>query len=111
MDFFRDRLKERGFYDSLMIKAAKQGEMVKVAGLVVTPHRPPTRSGRTIVFLSLEDEFGLVDITVFEDKYQQYGKVIFQDPTPPLMVLGQVESRGQGRSVIARQIRPMVSSW
>ena len=50
---------------------------VQVAGLVICPHRPPTRSGRTVVFLTLEDEFGLADVTIFENIHKRYGEVLF----------------------------------
>ncbi|MEW6724466.1 MAG: DNA polymerase III subunit alpha [Bacillota bacterium] len=108
MDFFRAGLKRKGYWDSRGIRGAENGEEVKVAGLVVRPHRPPTKSGKTIVFLSLEDEHGLIDVTVFEAIYQKYGQFIFGE-SRPLCVRGKVDRRGRGVSVIAEEIAPMVA--
>lgn len=110
MQFFRDRLRLRGFIDSAAVRRAATGDNVRVAGLVVRPHRPPTKSGRTIVFFSLEDERGLIDVTVFESVYDKFGKYIFADPRPPLKVMGRVERRGKGVSVIASRIAPLDGS-
>jgi error-prone DNA polymerase len=109
MEFFRPNLKARGFLDSAEARAAAPGDPVEVAGVVIRPHRPPTKSGRIVVFLSLEDECGLIDVTVFERVYDRYGKFIFADPTPPLKVAGRIERRGQGVSVIANRIAPLTA--
>lgn len=110
MQFFRDRLRSQGFIDSAEARRSETGDTVRVAGLVVRPHRPPTKSGRIIVFFSLEDERGLIDVTVFESIYNRYGKLIFADPCPPLKVLGKIERRGRGVSVIASRIAPLDGS-
>ncbi|MGE5542018.1 MAG: OB-fold nucleic acid binding domain-containing protein, partial [Bacillota bacterium] len=104
MALFRNSLKADGFLSSKDVCRAKQGTVVKVAGFPVRPHRPPTKSGRTVVFLSLEDEFGLADLTIFENTYQKYGQVIFTDPAPPLKVTGRIQRRGNGVSVVVREI-------
>lgn len=107
MGLLRKRLSARGFLPSSEVKKVQPGTTVKVAGLVVRPHRPPTKSGRVIVFMSLEDEDGLIDVTVFEDIYQRYGQMIFAETVPPLAVLGKVERRGNGVSVIAERIKEL----
>lgn len=75
-----------------------------MAGLVIRPHRPPTRSGRTVVFLTLEDEYGLVDVTVFEDVYRKYGRVLYSEPL--LLVTGTISRRDEAElaSIIATGI-------
>jgi len=113
MSFYRRALSRLGYLDSARLarlarrKGDGRGERVKVAGMPIRPHRPPTRSGRTIVFLSLEDEFGLADVTVFEQVYDRCGKLIFRDPVPPLAVHGRLERRGNGVSVIADEVYPL----
>jgi len=103
MEFFRPALARGGVLTSGEIAGARHGQAVHTAGLVVRPHRPPTRSGKTVVFLSLEDELGLTDVTVFESIYQKYGALIYQSPA--LLVAGSVSRRGDGVSVIARSIQ------
>ncbi|MEA4883182.1 MAG: DNA polymerase III subunit alpha [Clostridia bacterium] len=105
MDFFRPALSRAGVITSQDLAGAQDGQAVQLAGLVVRPHRPPTKSGKIIVFLSLEDEFGLSDVTIFENVYQKYGSAIFGSPA--LLVAGIVSRRGNGVSVTARQVQPL----
>jgi len=101
MEYLRKRLREEGVLTNREIKGCKAGTRIKAAGLVVRPHRPPTRSGRIVVFLSLEDETGLLDVTVFEDVYQAYGRLIFTEPV--LLMEGYIGGRGTA-SLIAERI-------
>ncbi|MFO8061126.1 MAG: DNA polymerase III subunit alpha [Bacillota bacterium] len=104
ISFLRPQLRRRGVLTAAQAMAAPAGQTVRVAGVLVRPHRPPTRSGRTVVFLSLEDETGLIDVTVFSRTYERYGHLIFSDRVPPLMVTGKVQRRGKGVSVTAGKI-------
>ncbi len=96
MAFLRERLRREHYLTAAEAKQAPAGALVRVAGVVIRPHRPPTKSGRIVVFLSLEDETGLVDLTIFEDVYQRYGHLIFTDPRPPLAALGKIDRRDGG---------------
>lgn len=107
MNFARERLEREGYLTAARVKQAQSGALVRVAGVPVCPHRPPTRSGRIVVFLSLEDETGLVDLTIFEDVYQRYGHLIFTDPRPPLAVLGRVDRRGGHVSVTVTKLKAL----
>lgn len=104
---WREMLRKEGFVGSRELKDVEKGEYVKVGGVPVRPHRPPTRSGKTVVFLSLEDEDGLVDVTCFENVYKKYGKFLFPGEIMPLGVWGQVERRGNAVSVTARSVFPL----
>ncbi|MDP2870999.1 MAG: DNA polymerase III subunit alpha [Bacillota bacterium] len=109
MSFFRRRLAALSYLDSARLTRRRlaPGARVMVAGVPFRPHRPPTRSGRTVVFLSLEDEAGLIDVTIFENVYDRYGKLIFRDPAPPLAVYGRLDRRGNGVSVRAEEIHDL----
>lgn len=107
MAFARERLNRDRYLTAAQVKEAETGALVKVAGVPICPHRPPTRSGKIVVFLSLEDETGLVDVTIFEEVYQRYGHLIFTDPRPPLAVLGRVERRGGHVSVTVNRIKAL----
>lgn len=48
MKFFRPHLSKQ-VLTSKQGGSQKQG-LVQMAGLVIRPHRPPTRSGKTVVF-------------------------------------------------------------
>ena len=109
MSFYRRRLASLGYLDSTQLARRRlaRGARVRVAGIMVRPHRPPTRSGKTMVFMSLEDERGLTDITLFSDAYDRYGKLIFRDAVPPLAVCGRLERRGRSLSVTAESVHEL----
>ncbi len=107
MEFFRPQL-PKTVLTSREVGKRKKGP-VQVAGLVIRPHRPPTRSGKTVVFLTLEDEFGLVDVTIFENIYKRYGEVLFNSPL--LLISGTISERdpNQITTIIANRITALVS--
>ncbi len=107
MAFFRRALAGRGILTTKEAGYRPQGTYVQVAGLPVRPHRPPTRSGRTIVYLSLEDETGMLDVTVFEHVYQRYGHILFGYPLPPLLISGSIEHRSNLAMLLADAIAPL----
>lgn len=107
MEFVRPNLAAKGIYSSRELFQMQPGTMVTTAGIVIRPHRPPTKSGQTVVFLTLEDEFGVIDVTIFESVYQRYGRLVFTEPG--LIVRGKLEQRGNAKSITARRISPLCS--
>ncbi|HWJ02193.1 MAG TPA: OB-fold nucleic acid binding domain-containing protein, partial [Verrucomicrobiae bacterium] len=107
MAFWREKYGITDVLTTREVTNVPDGQTVTVGGMVIRPHRPPTKSGKTVVFLSLEDEFGLIDITVFQDVYQQYGNFLFGGKRPPLAVTGTVQRRGQGLSVTAWKLEDL----
>ncbi|QQE80337.1 DNA polymerase III subunit alpha [Alicyclobacillus sp. SO9] len=77
LDLFRPHLKTEGYAEAKDVIHCPDNAQIKLAGIVVRPHRPPTRSGRTTVFFTLEDETGFADATMFENVYQATGSIIF----------------------------------
>ena len=102
MEFCRQRMKLLGVKTNAELKQTPSGKQVRAAGVLIRPHRPPTRSGHTVVFFSLEDETGLLDITVFENVYQKFGKLIFSESA--LVIDGRLTNRDGSLSVTAQKI-------
>ncbi len=103
LEMWRARLEEQGYMRSGQARCAPDGMRLSVAGVPVRPHRPPTRSGRRLVFLALEDEEGLVEVMVPEDVYRRAGAILF--PSRPLLgIAGRVRRRGNGMSLVAEQV-------
>lgn len=105
MTFWRPWLQQRGILSSQELTALRSGSYVQVAGLLLHPHRPPTRSGRITVFFALEDEFGLTDVTMFEEAYKKWGSEIFIPSEGIMMVRGKLNKRGRGLTIIADQAK------
>ncbi len=83
---------------------AKPDTRFRVAGLVMRPHRPPTRTGRNTLFFDLEDETGIVSVTCFREVYQRDGHLVLQNPM--VVVDGKIDRR-TGQSLIADRVRAM----
>lgn len=109
MSYYRDGLREY-VLTVAGAKAGRSGARVWIAGMPIGIHRPPTRSGKTVVFLSLEDETGLIDVTVFPQTYQTYGHILFNSNSVPLLIQGRLQRRGEGVSMIAERLRPLTVS-
>ena len=103
--FLRPSLQRRGILTTQQARRRPRGAWVQVAGLAIRPHRPPTRSGRTVVFLTLEDEEGLLDVTLFEPVYLRYGHVVFTRPA--LVVSGRLERRDGAVSLTASAVEAL----
>ncbi len=71
---YRPRLERLGVLMSSELERKRNGEKVRVAGLVVVRQRPPTAKG--FVFITLEDEEGLMNVIVRPDVYERYYKVL-----------------------------------
>jgi error-prone DNA polymerase len=95
----RERLRRQGVITTAAARRGRSGRRVKVTGLIIRPHRPPTKSGRTVVFFTLEDETGMLDVTVFDAVYQRCGKAIFTQPI--VTVSGRLDRRGDATAPAA----------
>lgn len=78
----------------------RSGSEVLVAGVKVATQTPPIRSGRRVVFLTLDDSTGPADATFFEDAQGPYASTVFGAWL--LLVRGEVRRTGpRGVSVRA----------
>ncbi|MCF8565266.1 DNA polymerase III subunit alpha [Alicyclobacillus tolerans] len=89
-----------GYKTAAGIEQCGDGDEVFAAGLVIRPHRPPTKSGKTVVFFTLEDETGWIDATMFEDVYQNCGALLFTPYGRLIGVKGKVQRRNSSKAGI-----------
>ncbi len=66
----RDKIAERGLPSAKELWTKKDRAYVHYAGMVICRQRPQTASG--IVFMTLEDETGFVNLVLFPAVYEQY---------------------------------------
>ena len=106
MQFFRPLLGE-GVASSRHLRSLPGGRMVEVAGLVVCRQRPMTARG--IVFLLLEDEFGLMNVLVGRELYQAFRDEVRMAAF--VRVRGQLEERaGEQRTLVAASVTELFSA-
>ncbi|MFI5407463.1 MAG: OB-fold nucleic acid binding domain-containing protein, partial [Nitrososphaerales archaeon] len=96
VSFVRQKLELLNILPNSQLKIAKNGDVVKVAGLVLVRQRPGTASG--ICFISIEDETGCANLVVFENLFEKYRKEIIQSQL--LMVEGKLQVEGEVIHVI-----------
>ncbi|MBN1458495.1 MAG: DNA polymerase III subunit alpha [Armatimonadetes bacterium] len=102
--FARERLHALGVRSCRQLEALPDGKWVRVAGIVIARQRPPIKSGQTIVFITLEDETGLIEVTVFERVYKRWGKTIFSSNI--LVIDGVLQKKGRyGTVVLGRRFQ------
>ena len=74
MQYYRAWCAERRILHSKQVMKARQGAVIQTAGMVVIIQAPET--AKEIRFITLEDEFELINVVVFPDLYFQTRKVI-----------------------------------
>jgi error-prone DNA polymerase len=70
MRHFRDKLQAQGVVTAQELLNCRQGQRVKVAGVVTCRQQPATASG--VVFITLEDETGFLNLVLWKTVYEQY---------------------------------------
>ena len=73
---YREALGNLGVTSSEEIKKLRHGTHARTAGLIECLQSPPTKSGRPVYFLLIEDEQGLLQATIFRDIYERYGDLL-----------------------------------
>ncbi|MCQ4258379.1 error-prone DNA polymerase [Stutzerimonas stutzeri] len=105
MALLRDRLKNQRCRSSRELADVEHGRLVSVAGLVIGRQRPQTASG--VIFVTLEDEFGMINVIVWRDLAERYRRALIQSQM--LRIDGHLESASGVRHVIAGRLRDLTS--
>lgn len=71
---YRSHLRQQGSLSIWQVKEQPTGKRIRVGGMVVVRQRTATANG--ILFMSLEDEPGLLDLVVKLDVYAQFREVL-----------------------------------
>ena len=95
-----------------LLRCRSQAEVL-VAGVKVATQTPPIRSGRRVVFLTLDDGTGPVDATFFEDAQGPYAATVFHSWL--LVVRGEVRRTGPRgvciRATGAWELSGLYAAW
>ena len=93
VDFHAPFLDRLGITRSVdLLKARSRSELL-VAGVKVATQTPPIRTGRRVIFLTLDDATGPVDATFFEDVQGPYAATVFGSWL--LVVRGELRRTGR----------------
>jgi error-prone DNA polymerase len=76
------------------------GEIITTAGLVICRQRPASAAG--VIFVTLEDETGTINLVVWQRVMQRYRRALLGAQL--LGVIGEIQREGEVLHVVARQL-------
>ncbi|MGB8267098.1 MAG: PHP domain-containing protein [Candidatus Velthaea sp.] len=100
---FRAHLDARGVLAAARLPAMPNNLICTVAGMVITRQRPGTAKG--FVFLTLEDETGLVNVIVRPDVYERFRRTIRQSRA--LIIDGKLQKDQGTIDILMKACRPL----
>lgn len=96
MRHYRAAFAHAGILSGAEVKAQSEGRIVRVAGMAVVKQRPGTAHG--MMFVSLEDETGLLDLVVKPNIYERFKPLLRHQPF--LLVEGVVQKASGAINVV-----------
>jgi error-prone DNA polymerase len=105
----RERLESSSIVTSKDLRALPHGRGVRVAGIVTARQRPQSAGG--VMFITLEDETGCVNLIVWERVWSNARRIA--NGSRLLEVHGELQKEGEVTHVVARQLvdrTPMLGS-
>jgi error-prone DNA polymerase len=100
----RERLKKRRIRTATEIaKDSRHGQIIRAAGIVTCRQRPATASG--VIFVTLEDETGYVNLIVWNDLADRQRKELLGSRL--LAVSGEVQRQGSIVHILARRLEDL----
>ncbi len=103
LSLLRRRLTALGCRSSRALDDVAHGDSISVAGLVVGRQRPQTASG--VTFVTLEDEFGMLNVVVWRDLAERQRRVLVGAQL--MQVRGKLEFADGVRHLIARRLEDL----
>jgi error-prone DNA polymerase len=100
MSFRRHELSMRGILRAIDLPHQRTGRRVRAAGMVITRQRPGTAKG--FVFLTLEDETGIINVIVRPDLYDKERVTLVEAPF--LIVEGVLQNEDGVCSIRAERV-------
>ena len=103
VELYRPALDRLGAITNAALNDRRPG-LVRVGGLVVTRQHPMTAKGT--VFLALEDETGMVNVTLWPDTWARLRGVVRRHAL--LLVDGELQREASVVNLVAHEVRPLV---
>jgi error-prone DNA polymerase len=103
VEFVRPALKKKGVLSALDLETATPNRTVKVGGVVTHRQKPATAGGT--IFVSLEDETGLINVICQKQVWARYKKVA--TTSKALLITGRLERYDGVVNLLASKIEPL----
>jgi error-prone DNA polymerase len=102
VELFRPALDRLGAVPNAALAMRRPGR-VRIGGLVVTRQHPMTAKGT--VFLALEDETGMVNVTLWPDAWARLRSIVRRHAL--LVVDGMLQREGEVVNIIGHEVWPL----
>jgi error-prone DNA polymerase len=113
IEFYGEFLNAIGAVRSSELLKQRSRTSILVAGVKVTLQTPPVRSGKRVIFLTLDDGYGCSDATFFPDAQTDYAGTLYNSQL--LLVRGEVRRTGARgvslRADAAWSLSDVYSQW
>jgi error-prone DNA polymerase len=101
VELFRERLTARGVISIADAARRRDRSVIRLAGLAVSVQHPMTAKG--FVFIALEDETGMMNVTLRPNVYQAHRALLHRHPL--LVIDGRLQVEGAVLNVVAMRLR------
>ena len=101
VELFRERLAARGVITVADAARRRDRSSIRLAGLAVSVQHPMTAKG--FVFIALEDETGMINVTLRPRVYQAHRALLHRHPL--LVIDGRLQVEGAVLNVVAMRLR------
>ncbi len=91
------------------LRRLPSGSIVRIIGLLVIVHTPPTKSVKRFMFLTLGDETGLLDVVVFPNAQKGFAKTILTSEV--LAIQGKLQKQGPKGISISIVMERALKAW
>jgi DNA polymerase-3 subunit alpha len=99
LDAYRDKIKSFMTIPQILDGTVKDGQIVKLAGIIASAKRITTKKGDTMCFLQLEDFTQNIEVVVFPRVFYQNVNALV--PDTPIVVQGRTNMTDTGNKIIA----------
>ena len=103
LSFLRERLAGRGALAAEAMARARDGDRAATAGLVLVRQRPGSAKG--VIFMTLEDETGVVNVVVWPNILEKYRRAVLGGRLA--MVRGRVQRAGEIVHLVAANVEDL----
>ncbi|MEY3687159.1 MAG: hypothetical protein RLZZ73_1017, partial [Actinomycetota bacterium] len=113
LEFYAPFLNAIGAVKSSELLKQRSGAEVLVAGVKVALQTPPIRSGKRVIFLSIDDGYGCSDATFFTDTHEKFASTLYSSSL--FLVRGHTRRTGERgvsiRATGAWDLQTAYRSW
>lgn len=93
LEVLRPKLAAQGIVTAMDLRRIPSGRRVRITGILVIVHTPPTKSGKRVMFITMEDETGLMDVVAFPKAQAGFARDILTSEV--LTVEGRLQRLGK----------------